>query len=344
MGGVLGSLGSAAYDPQCLMATSGKSSRLHILNSEPLGYSESARAILRDLGELDERELDRSELLVAIGEVDVLLVRLAHSLDREVFDASDRLAVVVSPTTGLDHIDLEYASARGVAVLSLKGEYEFLSSVTSTAEHTWALLLALARRLPDALEHVRTGGWDRDSFRGTELQGKRIGIVGLGRIGVMVAEYARAFRMDALGYDPAPRSWPDGVVRVDSLLELAGAVDVLTIHVPLEEATRGLIGSDVLGRLPAGAFLVNTSRSEIVDSTALLATLEDGRLGGAALDVVPSERAEDRRQESGLIAFSREHDNLIITPHIGGATKEAMERTEVFMAEKLRRHLDGGGE
>ncbi len=326
------------------MATSGKSSRFHILNSEPLGYSDSARAILRELGELEERELDRSGLLAAIPEVDVLIVRLAHTLDREVLDASDRLKVIVSPTTGLDHIDLEYAIGRGVSVLSLRGEYEFLSSVTSTAEHTWALLLALARKLPGAYEHVRTGGWDRDSFRGTEIQGKRIGIVGLGRIGVIVAEYARGFRMDVLGYDPAPRLWPDGVGRTNSLLELAEAVDVLTIHVPLEEATRGLIGSEVLKSLPNGALLVNTSRSEIVDSAALLSALEEGRLGGAALDVVPAERADDERLESGLIAYARVHDNLIITPHIGGATKEAMERTEVFMAEKLRRHLEGGSD
>lgn len=324
------------------MTTTGTASRLRILNSEPLGYSDVARAILTDLGDLDEQDLDRSGLLAALPAVDVLLVRLGHTIDREVIDASERLSVIVSPTTGLDHIDLEYASERGISVLSLKGEYEFLSSVTSTAEHTWALLLALARRLPGAYEHVRAGRWDRDSFRGTELQGKRIAIVGLGRIGVIVAEYAHAFRMNVSGYDPSPRSWPEEVDRVGDLIELAAAADVLTIHVPLQEDTRGLIGSQVLGRLPKGALLVNTSRSEIVDSAALLSALEDDRLGGAALDVVPSERAADRRLDSGLIAYARAHDNLIITPHVGGATTEAMERTEVFMAEKLRRHLDEG--
>lgn len=324
------------------MATTGATSRLRILNSEPLGYSNVARAILTDLGDLDEKDLDRPGLLAALPAVDVLLVRLGHTIDREVIDASERLAVIVSPTTGLDHIDLEYASERGISVLSLRGEYEFLSSVTSTAEHTWALLLALARRLPDAYEHVRAGGWERDSFRGIELQGKRIGIVGLGRIGVIVAEYALAFRMKVSGYDPSPRSWPEQVRRVDDLFELAAGADVLSIHVPLRADTRGLIGSQVLGRLPKGALLVNTSRSEIVDSAALLAALEDDRLGGAALDVVESERNEERRLQNPLIAYARANGNLIITPHIGGATTEAMERTEVFMAEKLRRHLDEG--
>jgi phosphoglycerate dehydrogenase-like enzyme len=117
--------------------------------------------------------------------------------------------------------------------------------------------------------------------------------------------------------------------------------EVLTVHVPLDDSTRGLIGSDILARLPRGALVVNTSRSEILDSAALLTSLESGHLGGAALDVIPSERADTQRLESGLIPYARSHHNLLITPHIGGATNEAMERTEVFMAEKLRRHLAG---
>lgn len=321
------------------MPIAAKSSRPRILNSEPLGYSESARQILRELGDLEERELDREGLLREIGGTDILLVRLANTLDRELLDRSERLSVIVSSTTGLDHIDLDYASQRGVTVLSLRGEHEFLSSVTSTAEHTWALLLALVRRLPFAFDHVTAGGWDRDLFRGEELQGKTIGLVGLGRIGVIVAEYAIAFRMEVLAFDPDPRSWPGDVGRVESLEDLAGSVDILSVHAPLDETTKGLVSREVVTRMRPGSILINTARSEIVDNDALLEALLSGHLAGAALDVVPSERSEDDRAASGLIGYAATHDNLIVTPHIGGATLQAMERTEVFMAEKLRRHL-----
>lgn len=326
---------------QSHMMSTAKSSSIRILNSEPSGYSKAARLVLEEVGEVKELDLDRTSLLAALGDVEVLIVRLAHSVDREMIDAGRRLRVIVSATTGLDHIDLDYAAERGVAVLSLRGEHEFLSRVTSTAEHTWALLLALVRRLPAAISHVFEGGWDRDSFRGMELQGKRLAVVGMGRVGSIVAEYGRAFRMEVAAYDPDPRSWPDWVARADTLQVLVANADVLSIHVPLVPETVGLIDSEVLSRLPAGAVLVNTARSEVIDAKALLRSLETGSLAGAALDVVDSERHEKGRLEDPLIAYAREHHNLIITPHIGGATTEAMERTEVFMAEKLRRHFQG---
>jgi D-3-phosphoglycerate dehydrogenase len=314
---------------------------LRILNAEPSGYSDTARAILRGLGELDEIELDRQDLIGRLPDYDVLIVRLAHSVDRELLSRTDRLKAVVSATTGLDHIDVSFAESRGVRVLSLRGEHEFLSSVSSTAEHAWALLLALVRKVPSAVQHVLSGGWERDRFRGIELQGMRLGLMGLGRVGTIVARYGLAFGMDVTAYDPAPRAWLDGVRPVDTLVDLAAVSDVLSIHVPLNDTTNGIVDRDILSRLPPGSFLINTARAQIVDSPALLDALESGHLAGAALDVLDRERDESGRRADRLIGYSRSGGNLIITPHLGGATVQAMERTEVFMAEKLRDYLAG---
>ena len=308
---------------------------MRILNAEPLGYCDEARAILGQLGELTAGTLSRAELLSQLPDYDILIVRLAHQIDREVIDAGRRLQAIVTATTGLDHIDVEYARTQGIAVLSLRGESEFLHTVSATAEHTWALLLALLRRIPGAFASVRQGEWNRDDFRGHELEGKRLGIVGLGRMGQKVARYGLVFGMKVAAYDPYAAEWMDGVARSPALPELLQRCDVLSLHVPLNAETRGLISADELVLLPAGAVLVNTSRGEVVDERALVQALENGHLAGAALDVIADEREPEKRNQSPLLAYARSHDNLIITPHIAGATHESMAKTEVFMARKL---------
>lgn len=313
---------------------------IRILNAEPLDYSETARQILRDLGEVVEQPLSRNELQRALPDYDVLIVRLAHQVDRELLDAGTKLKAIVSATTGLDHIDVDYAATKGIAVLCLRGEVEFLRTVHATAEHTWALLLALRRRIPQAFEAVKRGEWSRDAYRGHELDGKRLGILGLGRLGRRIARYGLAFDMRVFAFDPHVEEWVDGIERVPSLHALLSSSDVLSIHVPLNAETRGLIGVKEFALLPYDAILVNTSRGEVVDSSALLAALTSGRLGGAALDVVPYEREACRRDaDTGLINFARYHDNLLVTPHIAGATYESMAKTEEFMARKLAKYF-----
>jgi D-3-phosphoglycerate dehydrogenase len=226
--------------------------------------------------------------------------------------------------------------AHGIAVLSLRGERGFLDQVTATAELTWGLLLALTRRIPAASRAAAAGAWDRDAFRGHDVAGKRLGIVGLGRLGRIVAGYGRAFRMSVAAHDPQTDAWPESVARAESLQALLAQSDVLSLHLPLSRETTGLIDAKALSALPDGAILLNTSRGAIVDEGALLAALMSGRLAGAALDVLSDETAV---AASPLIAFAKQHERLLITPHIGGASHEAMARTEIFMAEKLARHL-----
>lgn len=313
---------------------------IRILNAEPLGYCDEARAILTELGEVIEAPLTRAELLPALAGCHVLIVRLGHDIDREVIDAGPLLLAIVTAATGLDHVDVEHAAGRGVQVLSLRGETQFLQTIHATAEHTWALLLALLRRIPPAAAAVRRGEWNRDRFRGSELAGRRLALVGLGRVGRQVARYGLAFDMTVAAYDPYAREWPDGVGRTETLEGLAGGADVLSIHVPLTAETRGLIGPRELAALPPGAVLVNTARGEVVDSRALLGALGGGRLAGAALDVLPDERSgRGGSRASPLLEYARAHDTLLVTPHIGGATHESMARTEVFMARKLATFL-----
>lgn len=310
-------------------------SLIRILNAEPLDYCNEARAILSHLGEVVEAPLGRTELLAQLPSYEVLIVRLAHQVDRDVIDAGRRLRAIVTATTGLDHIDVDYAQSKGITVLSLRGEPNFLATVSATAEHTWALLLALLRRIPHAFGAAKRGEWNRNAFRGHELDGKRLGLIGLGRIGRKVARYGLAFGMEVAAYDPYAVEWIEPVERFNTLADLLRRSDVLSLHIPLNNQTRGMIDSEQLSWLPAGSVVINTSRGEIVNEMALTDALEHKHLSGAAMDVLAHERDPERRRLSPLLAYARTHDNLIITPHIGGATHESMAKTEVFMARKL---------
>lgn len=313
---------------------------IRILNAEPFGYSNEARRVLQSVGELHESALTREGLVAALDGFEALIVRLGFRIDRRTIDAGCRLRAIVTATTGLDHIDVRYAEEKGVRVLSLKGEIEFLRSIPATAEHTWALLLALTRRIPQAFASVCRGEWERDAFRGHDLCGKRLGIVGLGRIGERVARYAMAFGMSVKACDPYRREWVPGVGRADSLHDLLKDVDVLSLHVPLNDETRHLLGARELEMLPSTSVVVNTSRGAVTDEEALLSALGKKQIAGAALDVIEDENSLRDFADSPLVSYARCHDNLLITPHLGGATAESMSMTEVFMAHKLKSFLE----
>jgi len=277
----------------------------------------------------------RSDLLAGIGDAEVLWVRLRHRIDEEVFSAAPALRYVVTPTTGLNHIDLEAAESRGIHVLSLKGEEAFLRDVRATAELTIGLMLSLLRRLPGAIRHVVDGGWNRDLFRGGELMGCPVGIVGYGRLGRIVGRYLLAFGAEVVATDPhvSTGEFDAGIEPVPLDRLLAGS-RVVTLHVNLDEATRGFFGAGEIGALRGGALLVNTSRGELVDEAALLAALETGAIAGAALDVLAGEHPAVARDHP-LVRHAAANDNLLITPHLGGATAESMHKTEIHMADLL---------
>jgi phosphoglycerate dehydrogenase-like enzyme len=245
------------------------------------------------------------------------------------------LAIISCATTGSDHIERGELNRRNIPVRTLMEDRKLLLNLTPAAELSWALLLACARKLPAAVGHVLSGGWDRELFPGIMLNGKRIGIIGCGRIGTWMSRYAHAFGMDIVGYDPLVAEYPPHVQPV-SLEELARTSDAITIHVPLSEDTTGLFSHKHFATLKSGAILINTSRGAVVDEKAMLDALESNRLGAAGLDVLTG---EPDIQKSPLYQYARTHDNLIITPHCGGFSHDAVKIVCRRAAEKIVEHL-----
>jgi D-3-phosphoglycerate dehydrogenase len=217
-----------------------------------------------------------------------------------------------------------------------------LQETTSTAEEAWALLLALARNVPWAFDSLKAGRWERRRYGGHELRGKTLGLVGFGRLGRMVARYGTAFEMRVLAHDPyvAEDEMREHGVEPVSLEALLRDADAISIHCTYSTETEGLVGERELATVKPGALLVNTARGEITDEGAVLAALEDGRLGGAAIDTLAGERADGGHLAGNpLVEYARTHENLIVVPHLGGATIEATERTQVYISRKLVDHL-----
>lgn len=309
-----------------------------ILVSESLNFSDAATNRLRSAGRVTLADLDRPGLLSAVRDVDTLWVRLRHTIDSEVMDRAPRLRLIATPTTGLNHIDLDEAARRGIRVISLRGETAFLDRIHATAEHTLALTFALLRHVPAASRHVTEGGWNRDLFRGRELRGKTAGVVGYGRIGRMVAACLQALGMKVLATDPAVnRAAPGGPASEIEFVPLAALLeraDLVTLHVVFNEKTRAFFGASEFARMKPGAWFINTSRGELVDEAALLQSLVNGRISGAALDVLSGENSSGMSAHP-LVQYARTHESLLITPHVGGCTSESMQATEEFLAEKV---------
>lgn len=312
---------------------------MRILVAEKSSFSLKGLQSLADIAVVDALDLTQAQLASAVQGYQVLVVRLGLQVDRDVLAAGEDLRLVATPTTGLDHIDLGAAQERGIAVLSLKGEREFLDQVYATAEHTFALLLSLVRRIPAAFAAVERYEWRRDLYRGGELSGKTLGIAGCGRLGSMVARYGMAFGMRVIAYDPYQPHLPQGVIACSTLAELLAESDMVSLHVPLNAETEGMIATEQLAQLRRGAILVNTARGAVLDETALLHALESGWLAGAALDVLRDEFTLSAGAPNALIEYARRHDNLIITPHIGGSTQESIEKADLFIANKIGEYL-----
>lgn len=314
--------------------------RPRILNLEPEGYSTNALAILQSFSYVESGPCSREELLEWIPRYDAIIVRLSHKIDDEVLDKAKKMKVIASATTGLNHIDCKYAEKLGIKIISLKGETEFLDSVYATAEHTWALILSLLRNIPASVQHVFKYGWDRNTFKGLELYGKTLGIIGYGRLGKKVAHYGIAFGMEVLIYD-IRKQQPNGKITFVSLKDLLNKSDIVTLHITHNASTHHFFDNNKISQMKNGSFIINTSRGEVIDEAALLNALKMGRIAGAALDVMCGENISNPRwlQSDPLLEYAKNHSNLIITPHLGGCTFESMEKTEIFIARKIKIHF-----
>jgi D-3-phosphoglycerate dehydrogenase / 2-oxoglutarate reductase len=273
---------------------------------------------------------DRGELLPALARADALLVRSATTVDAEALAAAPSLKVVARAGVGLDNVDVKAATQSGVMVVNAP-----TSNIVSAAELAVALMLAAARHVAPASASLKRGEWRRSRYTGTELYEKTVGIVGLGRIGVLVAQRLSAFGMRVIAYDPyvqAGRAAQMGVrlVGLDELLELS---DFMSVHLPKTPETMGLIGEQELARVRPSLVLVNAARGGIVDEHALHVALKEGRVAAAGLDVFASEPCTD----SPLLEF----ENVVATPHLGASTDEAQEKAGIAVARSVRLALSG---
>ncbi|HYK68703.1 MAG TPA: phosphoglycerate dehydrogenase [Streptosporangiaceae bacterium] len=273
---------------------------------------------------------DRSQLLPALADVDAVIVRSATQIDAEAIAAGRRLRVVARAGVGLDNVDVEAATKAGVMVVNAPA-----SNVVSAAEHAVALLLALARNVPQANASLRGGQWKRSAYTGVELQDKVAGILGLGRIGALVAQRLLAFGMTVIACDPyAPSATSTQLgVRMVTLEELLADSDFISVHLPRNAETVGLIGDRELHLVKPSVRIINAARGGIVDETALAAALRDGRVAGAGIDVYAKEPCTD----SPLFGFP----NVVATPHLGASTHEAQEKAGTQVARSVRLALSG---
>jgi D-3-phosphoglycerate dehydrogenase len=305
-----------------------------IIITEPEDFSVKALELLKKQGEVIMLT-SLSELEIYIEIANVLMIRLGVMWNSTMLAKAPKLRYILTPTTGLDHIDLNYTDKFGIKVISLKGEQTFLNSIPSTAEHSMALILALMRKLIPAHEHVLQDGWDRQAFRGNNLKGKKFGILGFGRIGHQMAEYALAFGMKVSAYDPCSNYNNDNVDFKNDPIELFSDSDIIGIHIPMNEKNRNFISADLLKSAKKGLILINTSRGGVWDEIAVGDCIVNKTLGAIATDVIDNEMEPELRVKSKLIELAKAGYPVLITPHIGGATFESMHETEEFIAQKF---------
>ena len=300
-----------------------------VLVSDPIGPE--GVSLLETGADVDVKTgMKPAELLETVGSYQALVVRSETKVNREVIEAGKNLQVIARAGIGVDNIDLEAATGAGIAVVNAP-----TGNTVAAAEHTLALMLAMARNVPGAHESLKSGEWRRSAFMGIEVREKTLGICGLGRVGTEVARRAQAFGMRLVGYDPFVA--PDYARRIGvellSLDDLLAESDFVTLHTPLTEGTRGMLGARQVENIKPGARIINVARGELVDEAALLSGLESGRLGGVALDVF----AKEPPDPSPLL----DHPKVILTPHLGASTREAQREVAIEAAEQVLAVLKG---
>ena len=293
--------------------------------------SPAAVAVLDAAEGIEVIRSNKDEFRDHLAEADAMLVRSAVKVTKDVLEAAPNLKAVGRAGVGVDNVDIEEATARGVVVMNTPG-----GNAIAVAEHTIALMLAMARNIPAATASTTSGKWEKKKFLGAEIQGKTLGVVGLGNIGMQVARRAKPFGVTVIAYDPfiSSDAAKDRGIEMVELDELYQRADYVSLHVASTEDTRGMINTESIAKMKDGVRIVNCARGELIKTADLDAALESGKVAGAGLDVFETEPPG----ESPLFR----HPNVIGTPHIGGSTAEAQELVGIRIAEQVRDYLLSG--
>lgn len=304
---------------------------LRILNTLDLSGCPEVFAYFDTIGTVETLPAEYDAVYARIGEFDAYLASASVVVDPAMVQRAARMKVIGTPSTGTDHLDKAAIAQAGIACFDIAKEYDLIRGFTATSEMAFSLILNLARNVLPAVEAAKQGDWARERFSGFQLLGKTLGILGLGRLGEISARIGQGFGMNVQATDIRDVSVPG--VRMVDFDTLFRTSDVVSVHVHLRPETDGLVGERAIGMMKPGAILINTSRGRIVEETALLAALQQNRIR-AGLDVIDGEWLDDLTDHP-LIRHARQHDNLIIVPHIGGSTKESIYGARIFMARKV---------
>ncbi|MFH1822321.1 MAG: NAD(P)-dependent oxidoreductase [Patescibacteria group bacterium] len=306
-------------------------------------FTPKAKEILSTLGQVDCLNLTQSELVEKIKNYDIIFVGLGLEVDKQVIENGKELKVIATATTGLDHIDINYAKTKNIKIISLKEEVKFLNSITGTAELAFGLIIDLMRLTPAAFQSVKNYEWDRERFRGHNLSGQTLGIVGLGRLGKMMVRYGKVFGMKLIAYDPFidDKIFSQLACRKVDFNTLLAESDIISIHVHLTDKTNNMFNKEVFNKMKKNTYLVNTSRGKIVNEDDILAVLKNKQIAGYGTDVLSGELDFNKKFFNyPLVEYAKNNNNCIIVPHIGGMTYESREATDIFIAEKIKNNIN----
>ncbi len=313
-------------------------SKERILIIEASNYSQRALKIYSEIGAVYCCNNTPSDWQKK-DEISIIVCRLNYFLDSRLLSKFPNVRILVSPTTGLNHIDQTYCEENKIKIISLKGETNFLDTIHSTSELAFSLILALVRNIVPGIHSVVSANeWNRDLYCGREFSALTLGLLGFGRIGQHMVKYAKAFGMSVFACDP----FVDRDIFLKSEViqckkeELLSKTDIISIHVDYRIENKNMLDRDDFIQMGKGKYLVNTSRGELISENDLIWALEKGHLAGAALDVLAGEQSTHDFFNKAIIKYAKKNRHLIITPHIGGCTKEAMSNTEIFIAEKTK--------
>ena len=310
-----------------------------ILNTLAGSCCTEARHILQESGEVVDFDGDQQALAQAMSGFQVVLAGIGYRFDRHVLERCPELELLAVVATGLDHVDFDFSKERGIRVIGLAAEEEFLRKLTATAELALGLMISLTRMIPHAFDEVKNGRWERERFRGRMLSGKCLGIVGLGRLGTLMARYGRSLGMQVVACSPYTKAdvFVSEGVQPMSLEALCAHSDFISVHAKLTAETENMFDKRIFNLMRPGVCLINTARGRIVKEADLLDALHTGRLGGYATDVLADEIYFEGKKfpNNALVEYAKTHSNFIVVPHIGGMTYESRAAAEIFIARKI---------
>ena len=302
---------------------------------EPKDFSRKVLDELKSYGKVELFWGENREKF--LEDKDVLFIRLKYKIDKSFLEEAPSLKFICTPTTGLNHIDINEVEKRKIKIISLKGEYDFLSTIRATPEHTIGLLLALLRNYNKAFLNPKNNEWNRDLYKGYEVYGKTIGIIGMGRVGKILSKYFNAFDAKIVFYDIKDVDTSYNSIEVKDISSLIIKSDIIFLTASYSKENEKMIGKEEID-LMKDKFFINTSRGELVDEKYLLTKIAQQHFRGLALDVIENETDLGNNNLKEFLPLC-EKNNFIITPHIAGATYESMWRTEEFISEKLIRNF-----